>query len=384
MAVTDLDIKKIKRLLQQATTSVSSAMNAVIDWANITNKPTEFLPENHEHDEMYLNKNNTEPFTPEEDYEPATKKYVDDNAGLVGTKEVDETDISGNKILQYKSGSGKLEYINIPSGGGGGASLTEFSTYQDLLDDTTVEDGNYGVVTNMMNAIFIKFTDWYAMGRKLIWKLSSYTKWYLPMENSVEDRSGNGYDATATSITYVTGKVGDNAADFNGTTSKAIYLGNILGGAVITNITMMCWVYISGTSLKGMFIDIGSNPDGSGFNTRGFGIGVGNTSADTNGNNLIAIYNAVRWIATGRAIGTGWHHVALTINNTSKPTVYLDGFQVYTDTGTNPTGLSATTPNACVGSTYNNRFFAGYVDEVIVETRLWSSQEIFEYFMQTH
>lgn len=58
-----------------------------------------------------LELNNTDAFTPTTDYHPATKVYVDDNAGLAGTKEVDEASIADGKILEYNSTSGKLEYV---------------------------------------------------------------------------------------------------------------------------------------------------------------------------------------------------------------------------------------------------------------------------------
>jgi hypothetical protein len=38
-------------------------------------------PAAHDHDDIYLNKANNDPYTPTNDYNPATKKYVDDNAG---------------------------------------------------------------------------------------------------------------------------------------------------------------------------------------------------------------------------------------------------------------------------------------------------------------
>jgi hypothetical protein len=415
--ITDLDIEKLKKIFLQKLGSTTQLVSTIIQWANITGKPASFTPSTHTH----------------------TKSAITDlNEGLVGTKEVNEAAIADEKILEYDTTTGKLIYVAKPSSSGffnnlsattnpgvgddtvdgyevgslwfnitlskvfqclsaatgaavwveltggasSGVSVTNFTTYQNLLDDVTVTNGNFGTVTNLMNSIFIKFTDWYALGRKIIWKITANTKWYLPMEDAVTDESGNSFDATATDVTYVTGKVGAKAASFNGTTSKAIYLGNPIG-TTITNITMMCWVYISGTSLAGCFLAIGSNPDGSGYNTKGFAIGVGSTHMGATGNNLLGLYDGIRWMATGKAIGTGWHHVAMTINNSSYPTLYLDGVQVYSDAIGVPYALTSTTPNMIVGSTYNNRFFAGYIDEAIIESRLWTSQEIFEYFMQT-
>jgi hypothetical protein len=338
--------------------TIASATTAA--WADITGKPLVFPPAAHTH---------------------TTTDIIGLNEGLVGTKGVDEVAIGDDKILVYKTISNNLVYEAKPSGSGG-ITVTNFATYQDLINDVTVTSGNYGTVTNLLNSIFFKLTDWYALGRKIIWKVTANTKWYLALEDNTNDSSGNGYNAVATDVTYITGKVGAKAGNFNGTTSKAIYLGNPIGTTII-NLTMMCWVYLSGTSLKGIFLDVGSNPDANGFNIKGFAIGVGTTTTDSVGNNLIGVYNGIRWIPSGKAIGTGWHHIAMAINGTSKPILYLDGVQVYADASTNPSALTTTTPNMVIGATYNNRFFNGYIDEVIFESRLWTSQEIFEYYMQT-
>lgn len=63
-----------------------------------------------------LELDNTTSFTPDADYEPATKKYVDDNAGKVWTKEVDETNIADWKSLVYRTASWKYELEAKPSG----------------------------------------------------------------------------------------------------------------------------------------------------------------------------------------------------------------------------------------------------------------------------
>ena len=98
--------------------------------------------------------------------------------------------------------------------------------------------------------------------------------------------------------------------------------------AAITNVTMMGWVYLSSASLNGCFFHNGTSSDG-------YGLGVGGTTMDNVGNNLIAIYSTVRW-AVGTAIGTGWHHVALVVGSASGATMYVDGVEVYSDLGTAP------------------------------------------------
>jgi hypothetical protein len=74
-------------------------------WASITGKPTTFPPETHEHVEADITDlqvyalvnnvillDNTTPFTPDADYEPATKKYVDDNGGGAFSGTMDDID----------------------------------------------------------------------------------------------------------------------------------------------------------------------------------------------------------------------------------------------------------------------------------------------------
>ena len=58
-------------------------------------------------DGRYLYKENTSPFTPDADYEPATKKYVDDNGGGGGT--LDQAYDAGDTI-DYSSNNGPVRF----------------------------------------------------------------------------------------------------------------------------------------------------------------------------------------------------------------------------------------------------------------------------------
>lgn len=88
------DLKKIfveKSKLGQ----FNQVINSIIQWVNISGKPTEFPPEAHTH---------------------STSEITGLNEGLVGTKQVDETALGDDKILVYKTASSKLEYEAKPSG----------------------------------------------------------------------------------------------------------------------------------------------------------------------------------------------------------------------------------------------------------------------------
>lgn len=108
---------------------------------------------------------------------------------------------------------------------------------------------------------------------------------------------------------------------FNGTDSQV----DISSTFALTNanLTLACWVYLFGDT-DGAFIKIGGA-------SSGFAIGVGGTTYDNTGNDLIGLFETIRWIDTNVAIGTGWHHVAMVIDSAGKPTMYLDGASVYSD-----------------------------------------------------
>ena len=71
-------------------------------------------------------------------------------------------------------------------------------------------------------------------------------------------------------------------------------------------------------SEKGTFVNVGGD-------SKGYSIGVGSSNFNIEGNELIYLNDGLTWHATGQDIGTGWHHVAFTIDGSYNTTVYLDG-----------------------------------------------------------
>lgn len=104
-------------------------------------------------------------------------------------------------------------------------------------------------------------------------------------------------------------------------------------GVASANATIAYWVYLPDTSRCGTFVKVGGG-------TSGFGLGFGNTQVNNNGNNIVGLYENVRFIGTGVSIGTGVHHLAMVLNNSGFPEMYLDGRSVYSDASGAP---SATT-----------------------------------------
>lgn len=85
-----------------------------------------------------------------------------------------------------------------------------------------------------------------------------------------------------------------------------------------TDAFLSCWVNLDSISESGAFIKVGTTGNG-------YGLGVGGSTFDDAGNNLIGLYEAVAWKDTNTNIGTGWHHVALRVDNNDDVTLHLDG-----------------------------------------------------------
>jgi Concanavalin A-like lectin/glucanases superfamily len=195
------------------------------------------------------------------------------------------------------------------------------------------------------------------------------------------DASRFGNWATLTNMDPATDWVvngGGYSLDFDGTNDQAV-ASQVLAGK-IGNLSAMCWAHLSGTSLRGAMLQIGR---AEATTSDGFGFGVGLTTLDNSGNNIIGAYEGIRWISSGIAIGTGWHHIAMTINASSHPTFYLDGKFVYSDAvGTMLAIGSSGAGNTNLGGYLSNfapgypRFFQGIVDDWRVYDRILHPEEI--------
>jgi len=139
------------------------------------------------------------------------------------------------------------------------------------------------------------------------------------------DISGNNKSGTGqTGVSY--SSINSGKFILNGAESG--YFSLPLVTSTITNVTMCCWVNITTLSLRGPFIVNGS--------FTGYAIGVGLNSYDDYGNNLIALFPGNRWISSGVSLGLGWKHVAITLDGSSLPRIYLNGQLINSYAGMNP------------------------------------------------
>jgi len=183
------------------------------------------------------------------------------------------------------------------------------------------------------------------------------------------DLSSSGKSGTGqTGVTYSS----LNSGKFILNGAESGYFSIPLVTTTITNVTMCCWVNITTTSLRGPFIVNGS--------FTGYAIGVGSDSYDTFGNNLIALFPGNRWISSGVSLGLGWKHVAITLDGSSLPRIYLNGQLINSYAGINPRVPTTATyiGREVGGEGAFIRAFGGEVGMVQMYSRQLSDAEILQ------
>ena len=267
-------------------------------------------------------------------------------------------------------------WIELTGGSGTGASVTNFSTYQNLLDDTTVSEGNFGTVTGMNNSVFLKLSNWFSIVKSFVFATTSYTRGFYQMENNGNDSSGNGYDGTETDMSYVSGKVG-NAGSFNGTSSYINMPDNVVIGGSTTQTISMWFKLANSTQAGKVLIELLEN-------TTKASIIIGYNSGTLQFRRIkqnIAI-NEVTYSLTNTS---DWHHAVLVYNaSEGKLYAYLDGIAVGTVSSSGSgSGTVIIKSNIGNSETSSATFFSGYIDEVIIETRVWTPDMVLDYYKTT-
>lgn len=146
------------------------------------------------------------------------------------------------------------------------------------------------------------------------------------------------------------------SALFNGTTSNVSFTNTLLNANA--DISIECLINLASLSLKGSFVKLGTGGVG-------IGLGVGGSTQDNVGNNLIAISENIAWKPTNVPIGTGTHHVGLVFKGfTSKEWLfYLDGFLVAT---LPPQSISNPNDIGLIGMGDYSRYVNSLIDEVAI------------------
>jgi len=180
-------------------------------------------------------------------------------------------------------------------------------------------------------------------------------------------------NGVVTGATLTTGQNGlaSGAYAFNGTASQYISYNSTFGIGT-GNFTFSAWVNPAVASDTGQFLKIGASA------ANGIGIGMGSSSFESAGSNLIVLYENVRWITNlSTTISTGWHHIVVTFDSSSVPTAYYDGTLKGSSPGAGaiaPTTTSVTSGQS--GSTPTTRAFNGAIDDMRLYNRALSALEV--------
>jgi hypothetical protein len=192
-----------------------------------------------------------------------------------------------------------------------------------------------------------------------------------PFEGNAQDISGNGNHGTPTALTYVAGKTGTQAAQFDGSSSNVV-----IPRSVTDDFSVTMWVKTTDTagsagaqwwSGKGLVdgeVGGGGADWGTSIVNGKFVIGVGAPGGDTT-------------VASSVNINDGaWHHLVATRNNTTGAmAVYVDS--TLTGSGTGPTGSRTFSPSFRIGGLqpgYN--YLNGTLDDVRLYDRVLTMDEI--------
>ena len=192
-----------------------------------------------------------------------------------------------------------------------------------------------------------------------------------PGSATAADYSGNGNTGTVVGgVTF--GEPGAlptvplrTSALFDGSTG---YVAIPTPTTATANVSLVAWVNMPATASHGALINLGSG------DTIGYGIGIGSADWEVAGTDLIALYDQVRWVPSGHSLSTGWHMVALVLNVSGYPDIYVDGVSVYSDSSGAPAAPSG---QSSIASNYgqSTRYWGGDIAEVaIFPTALTAAQ----------
>jgi hypothetical protein len=151
-----------------------------------------------------------------------------------------------------------------------------------------------------------------------------------------------------------------------GTGSTNHVLAPVVDTKQIGNISMFCWINASGSLGRGTFMKNGSK--------YGISFGIGSYQLDTSGNQLLGLYESIRWVRTGIVIPDGWHHMGIMVNSAGMPFFVMDGVNLGSVPGTVP-GIPDTF--SYIGGTYvSNRNFTGQIRDARFYNGMLGSADI--------
>ncbi|TAL02925.1 MAG: hypothetical protein EPO07_06800 [Verrucomicrobia bacterium] len=269
------------------------------------------------------------------------------NQGIINGAVLNDLGISGARVVVPSTPTASVLYLRDSSVAG---------IKMPPLAKNTIDTAAMAVIEQWINSLVVT--------------VPQSTAWYQ-FEGNTLDSSGNGYNGTPTAVSYVAGKVGAQAAQFNGTSSYVL-----IPRSIQDDFTVAMWVkstdtagtadaqWWNGKGLVDGEVGGGGADWGTAIVNGKFVLGVGSTGGDTTLASSVNINDNT------------WHHVAATRNNASGAmAVYVDG--VLRGSGTGPTGSRTFPPSLRIGSLQTgNNFLNGTLDDVRLYDRILTAGEI--------
>lgn len=183
------------------------------------------------------------------------------------------------------------------------------------------------------------------------------------------DLSGNGRHGTLQSgVTYST----NGHFSFDGSTGHVTLP---LISTANTNLTIQTMIYLPSISTKGTLFVTG--------NASGFALGIGGTTFDNVGNDIIGLFPGIRWIDTNITYGpVGWYLMTMSLDASGVPTIYRNTTLVGTYSGT---AAKVPATNSYIGRTIGDepvgeRAFSGFMSVFWAYNKVLSNAEIQQNF----
>lgn len=189
------------------------------------------------------------------------------------------------------------------------------------------------------------------------------------------DSSGNGFDATITNATSVTGKVG-TALDFNGSDAD-ITLPASAFATVDQEITISVWAY--GATDQARSDTLFSAKDASGNRILNIHLPWSNSRVYWDAGWNSGSYDRIQKVATADQFKDSWSHWVFVKNaTTGTMEIYHNGTLFHSATGTTKSMAGIT--NVTLGSELGISNYAGSIDEVIIYDSALTAEEIAELY----
>ena len=218
---------------------------------------------------------------------------------------------------------------------------------------------------------------------------TSNTKLFYKLDGDSTDSSGNGYNGTDTAITYSAGNGKFvQGAGFNGTTSKIVFPSNV-DTKPTGAFTISCWVKYTGTDIDIIAQNKCNYNDGNNLSFGGWMLRTTNgskvqfLSGKNTGNSYGVDYIAVT--STTTTNDGNWHNIVATSDGINLR-IYVDGgspdTQAWPYFPAYSTGYVTYPRIGCGVDGYgsNEAFYGGNLDELLIENRVWSDNEVLSFY----